>query len=176
MTRTGGNEEPIIKISCLNMTSSLIISQFIINNQKIWVIIDCGATASFILAQSRLITGLETTIINTTNRVQIADNKTMPLNQIIELKTQIGDYSEPEHSCRYYIMPGEENSLGYQAIVGIDLMKKFIISISQEGGIMVAKVENKVIGKVKLLSLSFIAQVILPDSQESLNKLISHYS
>lgn len=158
------------------MNAGLIISEFTIGDHNTMVIIDSRATASFIPGLSFWTKGKGTMIVDTTNQVQIADNKTISLNRIAKLKTQIKAQPEMSHICQFYIIPGEDNLLGYQAIIGLDLMKKFNISISKSEGIMVAKIEDTQIGKERLLSLSSIAEVITPANQEKLNNLINHYS
>lgn len=116
------------------MTSRLITSEFTINDKPVQFIIDSGATASFIPAFGDCVKGKGMAITDIANRVQIADNETISLDKIKELETRISAKPDVTYKCQYYIIPKKDNLLGYQAIIGLNLMKHLIYQSSKRMG------------------------------------------
>lgn len=122
----------------------LIIANFIINKINSRVIIDTGATGSFIPEQSIVISNLSCIPEPTSQIVEVAGDQNLKLNAIVNLDIR------PENihyvtRCPFYIIENANNLFNYNAIIGLDIIKELQISVELQNTIMVAKIGNLVI-------------------------------
>lgn len=180
VNRKRGPDEPELSISCAGMDSGLIVADFNINGSDVQVVVDTGASASFIAEHGELNSKNTKKSFNTTNRVKTADNNIVDLSTIVELVTRPTHLTEPAFTCQYYVMPNKSNLLGHQAIIGLDLIKLFNISVSKKNGLMTAEIDQQTIGKEKLLGPTTLgATKTLPAEKPaiplSIQKLVESY-
>ena len=181
-SRNGDPEEPDLVISCVSADSGLITADFSINGFIIPVIIDSGATASFVSQCGWLLEKGTGATYKTNVNVRTADNTTLELRTIAELPTYVVRSQSNSLLCQFYVIPQRTDLLGYQAIIGIDLMKLFQISICSEAGMMVAKIGGTTIGSEKLLPQMIVSSALTepqtPDIESrppQLQRLLSEY-
>lgn len=120
-------------------------------------IIDTGATASFLPEKGVIISNKNIQINQTNQRVKTADNLILNVNCSTKLHTKPANTDGPGVQSRYLVLPNHDSILGYQAVIGLDLIKSMNISVVPSGGIMLAKSGNHIIGKERLLPLSTLA-------------------
>lgn len=115
------------------------------------MIIDSGATASFIAEKSELVSTCKYSPVNSRSAVRTADNTALTVESYLELPTSPTNSDKRPIHCQFLILKDRKDVFGLPAVVGLDLIKLFNISIRRNGSLMCATIENLIIGTEKLL-------------------------
>lgn len=156
-----------------------MIANFIIGGYDCQVIIDTGATASFLPEKGRLAQTTSKYNIPVNSQVQTADNMAIKVEFSTELETKPEQIDSQPVACRYYILPNHVNIIGHEAVIGLDIIKKLQISVKPLDGLMKATIGDTIIGQEKLLSrqaLSIIAPGAFNNIPSTVRSIIQQYS
>lgn len=164
------------------MQQGLIISKFDLDGGASSVIIDTGATASFVPQLGALMRVKADGVLTTGRRVKVANDTIVDLSSMVSLRTKPTNSDYEELIWMFYVMPKRRDLMGHDAIIGLDLIKKLGISVSPIDGIMTAKIGSRTIGKESLLSLAAITcdkqkhMEVDKSENKQLNTLLHSYS
>lgn len=134
-------------IACIGKTNNLIIGTFWIENKPYNVIVDTGASASFIPEDGCVLKQTDRDRNDVISTAKTADNETINITSSIELATSPMPNYIPQQNETYFIIPKRNNLLGQAAIIGLNLIKKFRIEIILKSDIMCAYIEEHLIAK-----------------------------
>lgn len=153
----------------LSKKTCLLVADFEINAKIYKVIIDTGATISLIpeygaiLKESRLIPRIANL------NVKLADGTIIHIHRKfkINLKPARCDIQPIESS--FYVQPSTDKILGYEALIGLNCLKKFDLNISIRNGRVTMSHENKTIGYESLVNSDVSGSIHVDDRVEGLN-------
>lgn len=116
------------------------------NQITVSVILDTGASASLIPQNGIILTKTPHTIRPRSSEAKTANNQRIQFNSITTLEIAPARCENLKSEAEFLILPGTNNILGYQAIVGLDLIKKLDIMVFKENEIMCAYIDSLLIG------------------------------
>lgn len=122
------------------------MAKFRIGTSLVQTIIDTGASASFIPENGKILRENRPPRKPTCTTAKTADNSKLPIKQSIELMAAPGNAENTRKLTRFYILPDHSSILGAEAIIGLDMVKDFNISIKQLGGQLAALTAEGQIG------------------------------
>lgn len=109
-----------------------------IDGNEASVIIDTGASASFIPQLGSLLSERPLLINSTPIKAKTADNTILRINSSVKMATVPSSTSIPVKIVKYYILPNCLDIMGHQAIMGLDAIKMFDVKVMKEGDSMCA--------------------------------------
>lgn len=158
---------------------SLIVGEFIIDQREARAIIDTGATASFLPENGSILIDNPVTYFSANHKAKTADNVLLPIEREVHLYTS--HVNSRCSYCKYLVLPNINQILGFDAIFGLDLIKKFEIQLKSIDNEMVATVNEHKIGREvelpAITALTIRSDEKLPESpvELSLKKLLFKY-
>lgn len=181
MSWTGGNESPKHTIACIGSESSLIIAEFIFNKSTHQVIIDTGATGSFIPSRGSIALANRNAIRPIVIQARTADNALLRIEAELTINVSPNVPGIEPKRANILILPGRSEILGYHAIIGLDIIKAYNIRIAQLEDKMCAVCQDTIIGhqSSQPTSLATVEQIIEHQTQvntAAIDKLITEYS
>lgn len=126
--------------------SGLIVATVTIANIVAEVVIDTGASASFLPREGLVVRQSQIDLIKTKTDTRIADNNQLDCTRQARAKVLLWAGNLRRHDARFLIINKSSHILGYDALFGTDLIKAFNITISTEGDRLVAKIGSHTIG------------------------------
>lgn len=117
-------------IACIGSNAKPIVTELVIGNSCIRAIVDTGATASFIPKFGKVLTNNRATTKKTLSRARTANNSTMTLKEEITLLTRPRSAPIEPVEATFLIMPQKDSIMGYDAIMGLNLIKAFNIKVA----------------------------------------------
>lgn len=142
-----------------------------IGNRKVNVIIDTGASASFLPQNGHVLS----TISAETKQVKViaktANNSSLSLNAKVELLSKPVLATSSTQIASYFVIPNRIDVLGQQAIIGLDICKLFNISVKMIGENMCAFSHNQKIGVEKPISQEAHCNLLASFSAELTDKI-----
>jgi len=175
-----GTNKPIHHISCIDARSNLITSEFIINQQSVTVIIDTGASASFIPELGDVLKIPSPSCKRTPIYAKTANNSTFAVESSANLWITPPNESSRAKCVQLYIIRDHATLLGYQAIIGLDLCKLFDIQVAKDQDLMCAFIHGSKIGQEsRITSMKPAIATVTEDAEDSLEltvgRLIDSY-
>lgn len=174
-----GADEPTYKIACLSSSCSLIIGNFEVNGDPVRAILDTGATASFLAGNCTI---AHKSIMN--QRVIMASAVTANHDRITIKKSASLEIKPLNHDktfvSNFFILPDINNIMGYQLVVGLDLIMSMDINIEQRNNQMIARIGHKIIGKQNSAnsndsSILSTSHLEIPLNESHFNQLADDY-
>lgn len=105
-------------------------------------------------------------LISASNKAKTADNLLIIIQNATYLYTSLVQDIGISHNCKYLIIPNKTNILGFDAIFGLDLIKRFNIQLMQVNNEMIATCGNcQIGGEVRLPPLT-AATICTNDSRD----------
>lgn len=169
-------------LGCREGPSGLIIASVTINNAAADVVIDTGASASFLPMEGIIIRESKTRLIKTKTDTRIADNGQLDCTHSSIGTIRIWAGNIRKHESKFIVINRSSHILGYDALFGNDIIKALGINISTENGILVAKIGHHIIGFEDTLNkyqrhLAMIERIkSSPLPSTPLDRLLNRYS
>lgn len=137
----------LINLGCRSNSAGLIIATVTIDNVTADVVIDTGATASFLPREGLVIKESRASLVESETITIIADNKPLDCTHISYGKICFWAGQVRSLEAKFSIINKANHILGYDALFGTDTIKAMNITISTENGVLVAKIGSHVIGQ-----------------------------
>lgn len=134
-------------LGCRSGLSGLIIATVTIDNVTADVVIDTGASASFLPREGTVLSESRATLSETRTDARIADNGQLDCSHSSRGIVRVWAGQVRECEPRFLIINKSSHILGYDALFGTDIIKTMGISVCTEYGILVAKIKGHVIGQ-----------------------------
>lgn len=109
--------------------------------------IDTGASASFLPREGRVLKGSEAELLPHQSDTRIADNGKLDCTYVTYIDIQFVKSQTYRSDSKFLIINSSRHILGYDALIGTDLIKRLNINISTEGNSLIAKIGKVVVGK-----------------------------
>lgn len=171
-----GVGRPFLKIACIGSQASLIVGQFEVFGQKIGAIIDTGATACFAAGMGPIARKNKIDQEPSSLTAITADDKSIVIVDSIELSIAPLNMSQARTSFKFYLLPNQTNIMGYQLVIGIDLMKTLDINIKAVDNIMTAYIDQRPIGQEMRTDKQNLLITNLETYQQArLDKMVQQY-
>lgn len=132
---------------CRTDRSGLIVSKLLINQIETKTVIDTGASASFLPREGLVLKGDRSKLKPTTTRTRVADNGRLDCTYTHDGKIGLGTQPEVIDCARFFVINGTRSILGYDALMGTDLIKQLGISIVPAGNTLEAWADGHVVGR-----------------------------
>lgn len=153
-----------------------------VNNIVADVVIDTGASASFLPKNGTVIRESRAVLTETKTDTRIADNGQLDCTH--QTLSDVSVWAGTVQSCknRFLVINGSRHILGYDALFGTDIIKQLRIEISSEGDSLIARIQGHTIGQEDTMDkykkhLALVARLqksSLPKS--ALDCLLNRYS
>lgn len=162
--------------------SGLIVASVTIASVVAEVVIDTGASASFLPREGLVIKQSQIDLLKTKTDTRIADNNQLDCTRQTLAKVLIWAGSLRRHDARFLVINKSSHILGYDALFGTDLIKAFNITISNENNCLIAKIESYPIGQEDTVEqyqqhLAIVTRLKKATSESSpLDNLLKRYS
>lgn len=132
-------------VACIGSNRSLIIGQFIIGGLSTSAILDTGATASFISGSCTTAKSLKQSAEPVNIIVSTADEKSITANESIRTKIHPVCLPNLSQDILLYALRDRLNIMGYEIILGLDILHAFNIKIESSSNGMFASVDGHLI-------------------------------
>lgn len=109
--------------------SSLILAQFEINGEYYPVIVDTGASISIIPERGSIMKSLSSQIKPANMNVDCGGFGLTHIDKKINIATRPRYWYDNPVALNYYVMNGREKVIGYDALLGLDTLKRFNLII-----------------------------------------------
>lgn len=178
MSDSGGS---LTNLGCRANRSGLIIATVTVNNVVANVVIDTGASASFLPREGIVIKDSKATMIETKNDTRIADNGQLDCTHLIHGYVRVWADHVRKHGSRFLVINKSDHILGYDALFGTDIIKAMGITVSTKEGSLVAKIDDHIIGREDTVDeyrrhLALVAELKdIPASVSPLDSLLKRY-
>lgn len=147
----------------------LLTAKFEINRKIYPIIIDTGATISFLPENGAILKDMSVNITPANLNIQLADHTITHVNK----KTTL--YLKPAYSntipkqANFYIGNNTDKILGHEALIGLNLLKLFDFTISTESGRIEMFHQHKLIGQESPVFTNFKASMKVDSRVDNLN-------
>lgn len=176
-TPRNGISVSLLSLYCRTDRSGLIIAKLSINNIRTKTVIDTGASASFLPREGIVVRGDRSKLKPTTILTRVADNGRLDCTYTLDCKIGLGTQPVALDDARFYVINGARTILGYDALIGTDLIKRLRISIVPTGNMLEAWADGHVVGhEDKYASLQMRIGAILEESTaQQLDTLLAKF-
>lgn len=175
-----GSSAFLTNLGCREGLSGLIIATVSINNIEGRIVIDTGASASFLPKEGIVVKGSNPILLPTYTDTRIADNGQLDCTHVTYGSVVLTASNTTRSEAKFLIINAASHILGYDGLIGTDLIKSFGISIGLEENSLVAKIEATIIGKEDSIFQCEAQLGVVLEQQESLttplDKLLKQYS
>lgn len=124
----------------------MIIAAVTIDNITANVVIDTGASASFLPGEGTILQESKPSLMRTQTDTRIADNGRLDCTHLVYSQVCLWAGRLRKHSARFLVINKSKHILGYDALFGTDTIKALGISISQKKGTLWAEIDGHLIG------------------------------
>lgn len=134
------------RFGLLNRDPCLLTASFEINGSVYRVIVDTGATVSFIPEFGAIMRSNNARIENANLNVQLGNNEYSHINQKVVAFVRPTGPSVPVVEAPLYVTNGHEKILDHEALFGLNILKHFDLDICTRNGRILVFHKNKCIG------------------------------
>jgi len=118
-----------------------------IDNISAEVVIDTGASASFLPSEGVVVRQTEPALIQTETDTRIADNGRLDCTHVAYYDVQVWAGHLRKCHTKFYIINKSNHILGYDALFGTDIIKNLNMDIWVRKDVLVSSIENNIIGQ-----------------------------
>lgn len=135
---------------CRDERSGLIIARVMLNDIFADLVIDTGATASFLPRNGLVMNSTKLTLEAHRSDTRTADNNRLDCTHLVHGNVAIWAQGIQEARIRFRIMNNARDILGYDGLLGTDAIKALSIHVVPVNDRLVAKVNSCVIGEERV--------------------------
>jgi len=137
----------LCNLGCRSKGSGLIIATVTIDNIAADVVIDTGASASFLPREGTILRETRTKLTKTKTDTRIADNGQLDCTHLVHCEVRVWAGSVRKCQVNFLIINKSSHILGYDALFGNDAIKQLGIDITAKHDILVARIQGYTIGQ-----------------------------
>jgi len=137
----------LYNLGCRGDSAGLIIATVTIDNVTADVVIDTGASASFLPLEGSIIKSTKAELVATKTNTRIADNGQLDCTNSTTGNVRVWAGKVYQYKARFLVINGSSHILGYDALFGNDIIKALNIEIVTHDKLLVARIKNHVIGE-----------------------------
>lgn len=137
----------LTNLGCRENSSGLIIAKVSINGVKASIVIDTGASASFLPGEGVVVKDSNPILLTNYTDTRIANNGHLDCTHLTYCDITLEASKSHQAGVKFLIINSSDDILGYDGLIGTDLIKSFKVSIDSDEGLLVARVNGIIVGE-----------------------------